>query len=78
MVGTGGQEDLCLNGSFISFEKYRKFNVARKGSLGLTEALKVPSWGLEGLAPMFPDVKAGFPHATGCEVVGPLWKGFHP
>ena len=78
MVGTGGQEELCLTESFISFDKSRNFKVARKGSLGLTEALKVPAWGLEGLAPMFPDVKVGFPPAVSCEVVGMLWKGFHP
>ena len=74
----GGQEELCLTGSFISFDKSGKFNVAKKGSLGLTRALKVPAWGLEGLSPMFPYVKVGFPHAVGCEVVGMLWKGFHP
>ena len=54
LVGTGGQEDFCFN-------KSGKFNVAGKGSLGLTGALKVPAWGLEGLAPMFLDVKVGLP-----------------
>ena len=78
MVGTGGQEELCLTGSFISFDKSGKFNVAKKGRLGQTGALKVPSWGLEGLAPIFPYVKVGLLLASGCEVVGPLWKGFHP
>ena len=78
MVGMGGQEGSCLTGSFISFKKYEKINVARKGSLGLTGALKVPAWELEGLAPIFPYVKVGFPPATGCEVVRVLWKGFHP
>ena len=52
--------------------------MARKGSLGLTEALKVPAWGLEGLAPIFPYVKVGLPPTIACEVVGLLWKGFHP
>ena len=78
MVGTGGQEELCLIGSFISFDKFGKFNVAKKGSLGLTGALKVPVWGLEGLAPIFPYVKVGFPLTADCEVVGLLRKGFHP
>ena len=78
LVGTGGQEELCLTGSFISFSKYGKFNVSKKGSLGLTKALRVPAWGLEGLAPIFPYVKVGFPSATGCEAGGMLWKGFHP
>ena len=78
MVGMGGQEQLCLTGSFISFDKSGKFKFARKGTLGLTGALKVPTWGLEGLAPMFPHVKVGLPLASGCEVVGLLWKGFQP
>ena len=78
MVGTGGQEGSCLTGSFISLDKSGKFNVARKGSLGLTRGLKVLVWGLEGLAPIFPYVKVGLPPAVGCEVVGMLWKGFHP
>ena len=78
MVGTGGQEGPYLIGSFISFDKYRNFNVTRKGSLGLTEALKVPAWGLEGLSLMFLYVKVGLPLAAGCEVIGMLWKGFHP
>ena len=78
MVGTGGQEELCLTRSFISFEKYGKFNIARKGILDLTRALKVPIWGLEGLAPIFPYVKVGLPPTASCEVVGLLWKGFHP
>ena len=74
MVGTGGQEELCLTESFISFDKSGKFNVARKGSLGLTGPLKVPAWGLEGLTPIFPYVKVRLPLAANCEVVGPLWK----
>ena len=78
MVGTGGEEELCLTGSFISFDKSGKFNVSRKGSLGLTRELKVPAWELEGLAPIFPYVKVGLSPAAGCEVVGMLWKGFHP
>ena len=78
MVGMGGQEELCLTGSFISFDKSGKFNVSRKGRLGLTRALKVIAWGLEELAPIFPYVKVGLPPAAGCEVVGLLWKGFHP
>ena len=72
LVGMGDQEELCLTRSFISFDKSGKFKVARKGSLGLTGALKVPAWGLEGLAPMFPYVKAGFLPAAGCEAVGLL------
>ena len=78
LVRTGGQDDLCLTRSFISFDKSGKFKVARKGSLGLTGALKVPSWGLDGLAPIFPYVKVGFPPTAECEVVGLFWKGFHP
>ena len=50
LVGTGGHEGSCLIGSFINLDKSGKFNVARKGSLGQTGALKVPVWGLEGLA----------------------------
>ena len=72
LVGTGGHEGSCLTGSFINLDKSGKFNIARKGSLGQTGALKVPVWGLEGLAPKFPYVKVGFPHATGCEVDGLL------
>ena len=68
----GGQEELCLTGLFIIFDKYGKFNVAKKGSLGLTGALKVPSWVLEGLAHIFPYVKVGLPLATGFEVDGLL------
>ena len=30
LVGMGGQEELCLIGSSISFEKYGEFNVTRK------------------------------------------------
>ena len=78
LVGMGGQEELCLTRSFISFNKSGNFKVARKGSLGLTGALKVPASGLEGLAPMFPYVKVGLPPAFGCEAVGILSKGFHP
>ena len=78
LVGRGGQEELCLTRSFISFNKSRKFNVSWKGSLGLTGALKVPTWGLEGLSLVFPFVKVGSPLTAGCEVVGLLWKGFHP
>ena len=74
----GGQEELCLTGLFIIFDKYGKFNVAKKGSLGLTGALKVPSWGLEGLAPIFPYVKVGLPPTVSCEVVVLFWKVFHP
>ena len=78
-LGKNGQpEELCLTESFISFDKSGKFNIYRKGSLGLIGALKVPAWGLEGLAPIFPYVKVRLPPATGCEVVGLLWKGFHP
>ena len=69
LVGTGSQEELCLTRSFISFDKFGKFNVARKGSLGLTRALKVLAWELEGLAPIFPYVKVGLPPTAGCEVV---------
>ena len=72
LVGTGGHEGSCLIGSFINFDKYGKFNVARKGSLGRIEALKVPFWGLEGLASEYPYVKVGFPHAVSCEVDGLL------
>ena len=78
MVGMGGQEELCLTGPFISFNKSGKFKVARKGILGLTGALKAPAWGLEGLAPIFPYVKVGLAPTIGCEVDGLLWKGFHP
>ena len=42
LVGIDGQEGSCLTGSFISLDKSGKFNVARKGSLGQTGALKVP------------------------------------
>ena len=52
-IGIGGEEGSCLIGSFISLDKSGKFNVAKKGILGLTEALKVPVWGLEGLSPFF-------------------------
>ena len=72
LVGTSGHEGSFLTGSFINFEKYGKFNVARKGILGRTGALKVPVWGLEGLAPECPYVKLGLPPATGCEVDGLL------
>ena len=54
LVGTGGHEGSCLTGSFINLDKSSEFNVARNGILGLTEALKVPIWGLEGPAPKFP------------------------
>ncbi len=54
LVGTGGHKGSCLTGSFINFDKSGKFKVARKGSLGLTGALDVPAWGLEGPAPEFP------------------------
>ena len=64
--------------AFNSFDKSGKFNITKKESLGLTRALKVPTWGLEGLAPMFPYVKVGLPPADGCEVVGILWKVLHP
>ena len=59
LVGTGGHEGSCLTGSFINLDKSSKFNVARNRSLGRTGALKVPVWGLEGLAPKFPYVKGG-------------------
>ena len=72
LVGTGGHEGSCLTGSFINFDKSGKFNVARKGSLGITGALKVPIWGLEGPAPVFPYVKVGLPPTAGCEVDGLL------
>ena len=72
LVGTGGHEGSCLARSFINLDKFGKFNVARKGSLGHTGALKVPVWGLEGLAPECPYVKVGFPPATSCEVDGLL------
>ena len=77
-MGTSGQEELCLTESFISFEKSDKLNISKKGSLGLTPALKVPAWGLEGLSPMFPYVKVGFPLAVGCKVIGIILKGLHP
>ena len=72
LVGTGGQEGSCLTGSFINLNKYGKFNVSRKGSLGRIGALKVPVWVLEGLAPKFPYVKVGFPPAASYEVDGLL------
>ena len=59
------------------FRQIYKFNVSRKGILGRTRALKVPVWGLEGLAPKFPYVKVGFPPAAGCEVDGLICNGFH-
>ena len=68
----GGQEELCLIGSFISFNKSDKFKVSKKGILGLTGALKVPVWGLEGLASVFPYVKVGLPPTAGFEVDGLL------
>ena len=37
-------------------------------------ALKLQVWGLEGLAPIFPYVKVGFPPASGCELDGLLWE----
>ena len=42
LVGTGGHEGSCLTGSFINLDKYGKFNISKNGSLGRTEALKVP------------------------------------
>ena len=72
LVGTGGHEGSCLIGSFINFDKSGKFNVSRKEILGHTGALKVPVWGLEGLAPKFPYVKVGFPPIADCEVDGLL------
>ena len=42
LVGTGGHEGSFLIGSFINLDKYGKFKIARNGSLGRTEALKVP------------------------------------
>ena len=78
LVGTGGHEGSCLTGSFINFDKSGKFKFVRNGSLGKTGVLNVPSWGLEGLAPMFPYVDVGLPPTAGCKVVGMLWKGFHP
>ena len=63
LVETGGHEGSCLTGTFINFDKSGKFNVAKKGSLGRTGALKVPVWGLEGLAPECPYVKVGLPPA---------------
>ena len=54
------------------FRQIWKFKILGKGSLGQTEALKVPFWGLEGLAPKFPYVKVGFPPATDYEVDGLL------
>ena len=68
LVGTGGHKGLCLTGSFINFDKYGKFKVAKNGSLGRTGVLNVPAWGLEGPALEFPWVKVGLPPATGCEV----------
>ena len=68
LVGIGGHKGSCLTGSFINFDKYGKFKVSRNGSLGLTGALDVPAWGLEGPAPEFPWVKVGLPPAIGCEV----------
>ena len=38
LIGIGGHATLCCMGSFINFDKYGKFKVARKGSLGLTRA----------------------------------------
>ena len=70
LVGIGGHEGSCLTGSFINLDKSGKFNVSRKGSLGHTRALKVPVWGLEGLAPECPYVKVGLPLATGYKVDG--------
>ena len=66
--GIGGHKGSCLTGSFINFDKSSKFKVARKGSLGLTGVLDVPTWGFEGPAPECPKVKEGFPPDTGCEV----------
>ena len=72
LVGTSGQEGSCLTESFISLDESGKFNIARKGSLCQTGALKVLVWGLEGLAPKFPYVKVGLPPATDCKVDGLL------
>ena len=72
LVGTGGYEGSCLTRSVINFEKSDKFNVARKGRLGRTGALKVLVWGLEGLALECPYVKVGLPPAADCEVDGLL------
>ena len=72
LVRTGGHEGSCLTGSFINLDKSGKFNVAKNGSLGRTGALKVPVWGLEGIAPKFPYVKVGLPPTTSCEVDGLL------
>ena len=74
MVGTGVQEGSCLTRSFISLDKFGKFNIVRKGSLGLTRGLKVLVWGLEGLAPIFPYVKVGFPPTASFEVDELFWK----
>ena len=54
LVGTGGHKGSCLTGSFINFNKSRKFKVARKGSLGLAGVLDVLAWGLEGPTPECP------------------------
>ena len=61
LVETGGHKGSCLTGSFINFDKYRKFKVVRKGSLGLTGVVNVPTWGFEGPAPECPWVKVGLP-----------------
>ena len=54
LVGTGGHKGSCLTGSFINFDKSGKFKVARKGSLGLTGVLEVPTSVFEGPAPECP------------------------
>ena len=61
LVGIGSHKGSCLTKSFINLDKYGKFNVSKKGRLGHTGALKVPVWGLEGLAPEYPYIKVGFP-----------------
>ena len=42
LVGIDGQEGSCLTGSFITLDKIDKFDVSKKGSLGIIEAPKVP------------------------------------
>ena len=71
------RRDHASPGSFINLDKSSNFNVSRNGILGLTRALKVPEWGLEGLAPKFPYVKVGFPSAANYEVDGLIWNEFH-
>ena len=67
LIETGGQVRSWCIGSFMSFDKSRKFKVARNGNQGRDTDWNCRVSGKEIPGPALPKERLRFPQSTDCE-----------